>query len=76
LQLKSGALRTTVAKLNALNPLAVLERGYSITRTLPDYALVKDVQQVSLGQQVKVNVSRGAMVCRIERKRENGKTNI
>ena len=76
LQSKSGALRTTEAKLNALNPLAVLERGYSITRTLPDYALVKDVQQVSLGQQVKVNVSRGAMVCRIERKRENGKTNI
>jgi exodeoxyribonuclease VII large subunit len=76
LQLNSGALRTTVAKLNALNPLAILERGYSVTRTLPDYALVKDVQQVSLGQQVKVNVSRGAMVCRIERKQENGKTNI
>ena len=76
LQLNSGALRTTVAKLNALNPLAILERGYSVTQTLPDYALVKDVQQVSLGQRVKVNVSRGAMVCRIERKRENGKTNI
>ncbi len=76
LQLNSGALRTTIAKLNALNPLAILERGYSVTRTLPDYALVKDVQQVSPGQQVKVNVSRGAMVCRIERKQENGKTNI
>ena len=76
LHLKAGLLRTTVAKLNALNPLAILERGYSVTRTLPDYALVKDVQQVSLGQRVNVKVSRGAMICRIERKREDGKTNI
>ena len=76
LHLKAALLRTTVAKLNALNPLAILERGYSVTRTLPDYALVKDVQQVSLGQRVNVKVSRGAMICRIERKREDGKTNI
>ncbi|MBW1739546.1 MAG: exodeoxyribonuclease VII large subunit [Deltaproteobacteria bacterium] len=76
LKSKSSTLRTTVAKLNALSPLAILERGYSVTRTLPDYALVKHVQQVSVGQQVEVTVSRGAMVCRIERKRENGQANI
>jgi len=66
LESRKGILRTTVAKLNALNPLAILERGYSVTQTLPDYALVKDVRQVSVGQQVNVTVSRGAMVCRIE----------
>ena len=69
LESKKSILRTTVAKLNALNPLAILKRGYSVTRTLPHYALVKDVQQVSVGQHVEVTVSRGAMVCRIERKR-------
>ena len=69
LESKKSILRTTVAKLNPLNPLAILERGYSVTRTLPHYALVKDVQQVSVGQHVEVTVSRGAMVCRIERKR-------
>jgi exodeoxyribonuclease VII large subunit len=67
LESKKSILRTTVAKLNALNPLAILERGYSVTQTLPDYALVKDVRQVGVGQQVKVTVSKGGMVCRIER---------
>ncbi len=76
LESKKSILRTTVAKLNTLNPLAILERGYSVTRTLPDYALVKDVQQVSVGQHVEVTVSRGAMVCRIERKRTDGQANI
>jgi exodeoxyribonuclease VII large subunit len=66
LESKKGTLRTTVAKLNALNPLAILERGYSVTQTLPDYALVKEVRQVGLGQQVQVTVSKGGMVCRIE----------
>ncbi len=71
-----GTLRTTLAKFNALNPLAILERGYSVTQTLPDYALLKDVRQVSVGQEVKVTVSRGAMVCRIQRKRKNGQANL
>ncbi|MBW1675122.1 MAG: exodeoxyribonuclease VII large subunit [Deltaproteobacteria bacterium] len=76
LESKNGTLRTAVARLNALNPLAILQRGYSVTRTLPEYALVKDVQQVSVGQQVEVTVSRGAMVCLIERKQEDGQADI
>lgn len=66
LESRKGILRTTLAKLNALNPLSILERGFSVTQTLPDHAIVKDVRQVSVGQQVNVTVSRGAMVCRIE----------
>jgi len=76
LESEKGMLRTTVARLNALNPLAILERGYSVTRTLPGHALVKHVNQVSVGQHVEVTVSRGAMVCRIERKREDGQADI
>ncbi|UCG80987.1 MAG: exodeoxyribonuclease VII large subunit [Desulfobacterales bacterium] len=76
LQSKGGGLDTTVARLKALSPLAILERGYSVTRVLPEYALIKDVRQVNVGQRVEVTVSKGAMVCRIERKQENGQTNI
>jgi exodeoxyribonuclease VII large subunit len=57
-----------VAKLHALSPLAILRRGYSMARALPDYTLVKDVRQVNMGQHVEVTLSKGAMVCRIERK--------
>ncbi|MES0362478.1 MAG: exodeoxyribonuclease VII large subunit [Desulfobacteria bacterium] len=72
LQSKRGKLDATVARLNALSPWAVLERGFSVTRVLPDYALVKDVHQVNVGQHVEITVSRGSMVCSIERKQEDG----
>lgn len=73
---KRGSLETAMARLDALSPLAILDRGYSITRVLPDYSLVKDVQQVSVGQQVEVTLSRGGMLCRVERKQEHGQTDI
>jgi len=76
LESKKGTLSTTLARLNALNPLAILERGYSVTRTLPNYAMVKDIHQVSVGGHVEVTVSRGAMVCCIEGKKEDGQANI
>ena len=76
LQSKRGLLQTTVARLDALSPLAILDRGYSVTRALPDYALVKDVEQVSVGQRVEVTLSRGGMLCRVERKHEHGQTDI
>ncbi len=76
LESRKGMLRTTLARLNALSPLAILERGYSVTRALPDYGLVRNVQQVRVGQHVEVAVHRGAMLCRIERKLEDGQTDI
>jgi len=76
LESKKSAFRTTVGRLNALNPLAVLERGYSVTRILPGYTVLKDVGQVDVGQRLDVTVSKGAVVCRIERKRENGQADI
>jgi exodeoxyribonuclease VII large subunit len=69
LESRKNRFCTAAAKLNALSPLAILERGYSVTRALPGYALVKDVQQVTVGQHVEVTVSKGAMICSIERKR-------
>jgi exodeoxyribonuclease VII large subunit len=76
LELRNTTFRATAGKLNALSPLAVLERGYSITRVLPGHVVVKDVAQVEVGQQVEVTVSRGEMVCRVERKQKNGEANI
>ncbi|MBW1896039.1 MAG: hypothetical protein JRI47_03180, partial [Deltaproteobacteria bacterium] len=73
---KKSDLRGGIAKLNALNPLAILERGYSVTRALPDYALVKDVKDVGVGDELEVTLWRGALECRVERKRDNGQTNI
>jgi len=76
LSARRNTFRVTVGKLNALNPLAVLERGYSVTRVLPGKTVMKDVSQVRVGQRVMVTVWRGEALCRVEEKREHVKTNI
>jgi exodeoxyribonuclease VII large subunit len=61
-------VRAMTAKLVALNPIAILERGYSITRTVPDARMVKDARTVSLNQKVEVLIARGRLLCRIKGK--------
>lgn len=70
---KNTALQMAIAKLNALSPLATLERGYSVTRTLsPERLIVKAVDQVTVGQAIEVTVAKGGMICRVERKMADG----
>jgi exodeoxyribonuclease VII large subunit len=54
-------------KLNDLNPLAVLRRGYSITRILPDKKIIRDVDDVSMGDRVNVTLAEGGLDCLIEK---------
>lgn len=73
---KTGRFLALAGKLSALNPLAILERGYSITRRLPDYRLLRDSGEVHLGQEVEVTLWRGSLECRVEGKKKNGKTDF
>ena len=57
LQLRRERLTGLVARLDALNPLAVLQRGYAVVRR--DGQLVKSVVQVSPGDRLSVRVSDG-----------------
>ena len=65
---KRSLLRELEAKLYTLSPEAILARGYSITRTIPDAAVIRDPQDVSIGQDLEVMVSRGAFICSVKRK--------
>jgi exodeoxyribonuclease VII large subunit len=60
------------AKLDALNPRAILERGYSITRTIPDATIVKNSESVYLGQNLEVLLDKGSLTCRVGGKSKNG----
>jgi len=51
--------------LDALNPAAVLGRGFSIVRT-PEGEVVSNSDQVSVGREVEVILSRGGLECRVE----------
>jgi exodeoxyribonuclease VII large subunit len=73
---KSGRLRELSVQLETLSPIAILKRGYSITRTIPDLNLVFDPGTVSIGQDLEVMVAKGTLTCRVKGKSENGPENI
>ncbi|MBI3003674.1 MAG: exodeoxyribonuclease VII large subunit [candidate division NC10 bacterium] len=66
LKLWGGELRALAARLQSLSPLAILGRGYSITRLLPDLRIVKDAAAVRPGQAVSILLHRGSLACRVE----------
>ncbi|HEV8663323.1 MAG TPA: exodeoxyribonuclease VII large subunit [Candidatus Methylomirabilis sp.] len=65
-KLWEGDLRALAGKLESLSPLAILARGYSITRLLPDLRIVKDAGAVRPGEAVSVLLHRGSLACRVE----------
>jgi exodeoxyribonuclease VII large subunit len=51
-----------------LNPLAILSRGYSVTRALPEGRIVKDAAEVKAGDLIGTKLHRGELVSRIEKR--------
>jgi exodeoxyribonuclease VII large subunit len=58
-----------VGRLDSLSPLAVLARGYSLTRA-PSGEIVRSVRQVAVGDEVSVLLSEGSLTCRVNATRE------
>ena len=60
LKLKSESLNMQMAKLDALSPLAVLTRGYSITQA-EDGSILRDAAQAKAGDKLKIRLERGKL---------------
>lgn len=58
-------LALAAASLDALSPLAVLQRGFAIAQTT-DGSLLRDAKQVSVGDAVKLRLARGRIDARVE----------
>ncbi len=61
-------LATVAGRLEALSPLAVLDRGYSIAHKLPEERIVKDAASLRLGDRLRITFAAGKAVCRVENK--------
>ncbi len=59
-------LQALIGKLLTLDPTAILNRGYSITRSLPKKAIVRRNTDVAIGQMVEVLLSKGVITCHVE----------
>ena len=54
-------------KLGALNPAAILSRGYSITRLLPSGTVVRNSAEVAPGDSLRVTLGKGKVDCIVEK---------
>lgn len=66
---KKYHLREQVSRMNALSPTAILSRGYSITRTIPDARVVRDSEAVDLGEELEVMLAKGALYVNVQGKK-------
>ena len=73
---KRSDTRAYAIKLEALNPLAILQRGYSVTRSLPGKSVITNPGQVSLSQDVEVLLAGGLLVCNVKEKSTYGEENL
>jgi exodeoxyribonuclease VII large subunit len=59
-------LEAAAGRLHGLSPLAVLGRGYSLTRRLDDLSVVRRPEQVAAGDWIVTQVQTGRIVSRVE----------
>jgi exodeoxyribonuclease VII large subunit len=67
-QARRARLRLVETQMANLSPLAVLKRGYSITRKVPEGTLLTDAASVGVGDQVEVLLEKGTLGCRVEKR--------
>lgn len=62
---RRGELKVLAAKLHSLSPLATLERGYAICRRWPQLEVVRRVDQVEDGTELRIRVTDGEIAARV-----------
>jgi exodeoxyribonuclease VII large subunit len=65
---KQSRLELAAGKLDALSPLAILERGYAICRDAGG-KIIKEAASLSPGDLLDARLARGAVECRVEKVR-------
>ena len=70
---KNRLLGELVATIQAVSPLSVLARGYSILSTEPDGKILSSSNQVKVGQTIFAVLNEGNIRAEVKSKDKNGK---
>jgi exodeoxyribonuclease VII large subunit len=65
LQLQQQELGNIAGKLDALSPLATLQRGFSIT--MKGRHVIKKANEVKVGDEIQVRLMEGALECKVDK---------
>jgi exodeoxyribonuclease VII large subunit len=64
---KRQSVAMQMAALDALSPLAILQRGFSIVHTVSDGRIVRRASDVAVGEAVQVTLGEGQLVCQVDK---------
>ena len=66
-EFRKNSLSSILGKLNALSPLSVFERGFSLTRKLPELKIIKDADLLEVDDRVEVKFLKGKIKSKVEK---------
>jgi len=55
------------ARLDAVSPLATLQRGYAIAHKLPEREVLRDAATLKPGDEIELRLARGRVECRVQK---------
>jgi exodeoxyribonuclease VII large subunit len=70
-EFKKKSLSLVLGKLNALSPLAVFERGFSLTRKLPELNVIKDASLLKVNDFIEVKFLKGKIESKVKKVEED-----
>jgi exodeoxyribonuclease VII large subunit len=63
---KQQAVASQMMALDALSPLAILNRGYSVIQTVPSGRIVRRTSEVAVGDVVQARLAEGRLFCLVQ----------
>ena len=73
LQRKTAELERNTLLLDAVSPLAILDRGYSIVKSQKTGKLIRDSKQVQTGEQLEIKLHKGSLESKVMAVKKNQK---